>query len=926
MFSYQNKVVGIKITGQAYSDLFDLLVNNAYVGSTTDETQGDGAYLIASNDNVYTFAGNEDYNAYYFYGEDKPIYYFSDLLLNEGPNQLSFINKKNNASSNLLRYEVNSYELSGSYLTSPSSIQTGEISPTAGSDASVFFNLAFPTTGSISLVETFPVFNIDTGNLNQVFTGSGVHLQKDVTLFFDILDQQLNTVSSNQQFLENPLISGCVFDVLNADGTTAAANFSTGKFARSVTISALDNEDIFGSYQKDFGVRCKLPNTFDGSIFTGEFYVFGNLPNILDIVPDYTEFSGAAQVTELINAAIVLQNDLNFTQMNRYDVYALTGSGSAVNELTYLSPFAQEGYLFSQSAANVVNARSLTINRGALPQDVPHYFTVVPYGTLGSGSAFSFGPATFVSVQSVIELDTKVYTTGDQTISGVKTFATGIFAPNLVFNTGDQVISGVKDFALRPTVNGTGVLLFGEAGSGASLTDVVFTTGNQTINGLKTFATGIFAPNLVFNTGDQTISGVKTFATGIFAPNLVFNTGAQTISGVKTFTERLTVNGTQVVLSGEAATPQNLAATGSNLQTSINNLSGYSNSTFATITNLAATGSTLATNLAATGSTLNTRINNLSGYINSTDSNIVFTTGNQTISGLKTFATGIFAPNLVFNTGDQTISGVKTFATGVNISGNLNVTGNSNIRGTLDVTGLVVSGLGSSFILKSPSNQNSVFFEPTQNGNAGALFSNYVYSSNIGSRGDDNFSLSYGGGGARSLIFSKSSINRAMLDSNGNFGIASGISSVPSRFYVSGNSILQGNLTVSGNTTITGHLSAASKSFLIDHPTQVGKKLQYGSLESPYHGIRLTDKNKISAEVVKVYLPDYTSSLVNDEKVNIQLTNINHDKVLFVKEVNINQNNFTVGMNRGWFDKNEYEFYWSLTAERKDVPKLTVEF
>jgi len=31
-------------------------------------------------------------------------------------------------------------------------------------------------------------------------------------------------------------------------------------------------------------------------------------------------------------------------------------------------------------------------------------------------------------------------------------------------------------------------------------------------------------------------------------------------------------------------------------------------------------------------------------------------------------------------------------------------------------------------------------------------------------------------------------------------------------------------------------------------------------------------------------------------------------------------------MNRGWFDKNEYEFYWSFTAERKDIPKLTVEF
>jgi len=255
----------------------------------------------------------------------------------------------------------------------------------------------------VPLTETPPVFNVDTGNLNQVFTGSGVHLKKDVTLFFDILDQQLNTVSSNQQFLENPLISGCVFDILNVDGTIASENFFTGKYSRSLAFSALDNENVFGSYQKDFGVRCKLPNTFDGSVFTGEFYAYGNVPNILDIVPDYTEFSGAAQATELINTAIVLQNDLNFTQMDRYDVYALTGSGSAVNELTYLSPFAQEGYLFSQSAADVVNARSLTINRGALPQDVPHYFTVVPYGTLGSGSSFTFGPATFVTVESIVQ-------------------------------------------------------------------------------------------------------------------------------------------------------------------------------------------------------------------------------------------------------------------------------------------------------------------------------------------------------------------------------------------------------------------------------------------------------------------------------------------------------------------------------------------
>jgi hypothetical protein len=415
MFSYLNKVVGIKITGQEDSDLFDLLINSGYVGSTLSTNQGDGAYLIASNDSsllpldlVCQYrAGGEGgeyyYDDCYLEATSIPVYYFSDLLLSEGSNQLCFINNYSYLTENKLYYEIGLYELSGSSLVNPSILQTGQISPATGASECILFNLAYPTERSVPLVEVFPVFDVDTGNLNQVFTGSGVHLKKDVTFFFDILDQQLNTISSNQQFLENPLISGCVFDILDATGKTVAENFFTGKYSRSVAVSALDNENVFGSYQKDFGVRCKLPNTFDGSIFTGEFYVYGNVPNILDIAPDYTEFSGAAQATEFINAAIVLQNDLNFTQMDRYDVYALTGSGSAVNELTYLNPFAQEGYLLSQSAADVVNARSLTINRGSLAQDVPHYFTVVPYGTLGSGSSFVFGPATFVTVENIIE-------------------------------------------------------------------------------------------------------------------------------------------------------------------------------------------------------------------------------------------------------------------------------------------------------------------------------------------------------------------------------------------------------------------------------------------------------------------------------------------------------------------------------------------
>lgn len=46
---------------------------------------------------------------------------------------------------------------------------------------------------------------------------------------------------------------------------------------------------------------------------------------------------------------------------------------------------------------------------------------------------------------------------------------TGASISDIVYLTGDQNISGVKDFSSRPTVNGTGVLLIGEASSGGSI-------------------------------------------------------------------------------------------------------------------------------------------------------------------------------------------------------------------------------------------------------------------------------------------------------------------------------------------------------------------------------------------------------------------------------------------------------------------------
>lgn len=60
---------------------------------------------------------------------------------------------------------------------------------------------------------------------------------------------------------------------------------------------------------------------------------------------------------------------------------------------------------------------------------------------------------------------------------------------NVVYTTGNQTIDGLKTFSTRPEINGSGVLLQGEAAAG-SVSNVVFTTGDQTISGAKIFSTG----------------------------------------------------------------------------------------------------------------------------------------------------------------------------------------------------------------------------------------------------------------------------------------------------------------------------------------------------------------------------------------------------------------------------------------------------
>jgi hypothetical protein len=102
-------------------------------------------------------------------------------------------------------------------------------------------------------------------------------------------------------------------------------------------------------------------------------------------------------------------------------------------------------------------------------------------------------------------------------------------------------------------------------------------------------------------------------------------------------------------------------------------------------------------------------------------------------------------------------------------------------------------------------------------------------------------------------------------------------------------------------------------------------KLQYGSLESPYHGIRLTGQGEVVDGVCRVDLPDYIHALCHADGVNIQLTNSKHSQMLWVDQVSIEGNYFTVKMKKTAAKTKKYKFFWSFSAVRKDIERLEVE-
>ena len=115
-----------------------------------------------------------------------------------------------------------------------------------------------------------------------------------------------------------------------------------------------------------------------------------------------------------------------------------------------------------------------------------------------------------------------------------------------------------------------------------------------------------------------------------------------------------------------------------------------------------------------------------------------------------------------------------------------------------------------------------------------------------------------------------------------------------------------------GNT-----LRYGSKSFLIDHPTKQGMKLEYGCLEGPEHSVYYRGK-VLNRDYIE--LPLEWTGLVDDTTITVSLTPIGAHQDIIVKRIGDNK---VYLQSKGGMP---IHCFYHVYGTRKDIPKLVTEY
>lgn len=280
------------------------------------------------------------------------------------------------------------------------------------------------------LHEFTTTYTYDTGDATIVGTGSGVHLYKDVTFNFGILDRTATKLATSKQIFGNPYVGLITVDILDTGGNIVYTGYDSGYALKSFTLTERENIDIFGAYTDSFGIGVSVADQTTAVDFNAEFYVYGNRPNInsifvndgsgyfyydmdLEDVTGYFSPSSYRTTTGLgpsltggISFELFLDNNPKYCKMSHVDIYASTGY-SGDNGVSGSNELNSDLFFKRVPITQQLSKHFIRLGSDGLENNTNYYFKLIPYGELGppeSGYGWVVGPH-YIHVPNDPEID-----------------------------------------------------------------------------------------------------------------------------------------------------------------------------------------------------------------------------------------------------------------------------------------------------------------------------------------------------------------------------------------------------------------------------------------------------------------------------------------------------------------------------------------
>jgi len=435
--------------------------------------------------------------------------------------------------------------------------------------------------------------------------------------------------------------------------------------------------------------------------------------------------SNYATINNLTNTGSTLQNNINSLSGSSVLLYGdqSIGGTKTFRDKVYINSLYVTGTetILNTTNNNIASPYLLLNLTGGLTDG--GIFFVTGSGLTGindTGVIFGFDNVTktwhFGQGTRLTDISTLDEVMGYHDLTGYSGYANNIFSTitNLA-NTGSTLQTNIN--TISSNLINTGSVLDGKISSLSG----TLTSTYATINNLA--STG-----LTLQTNINNLSGYINSSSS----NIVFTTGNQNISGTKTFINNLEIQGTGIFNAIDLSNISDFQFSGTNINLIDSNiyvsgngtiyisgnpvLTGVNLSNYATITNLASTGSTLEDKIGSlSGALTNNYVTKSNGQFNNRPtvngtgvllsgeaaggsvtlpSGILYTSGTQTISGSKTFtSTGIFNSGIDLNNSNL----INVTPEIINVSSNFNISGNYSSRmimanSAAEITGTIVSG------------------------------------------------------------------------------------------------------------------------------------------------------------------------------------------------------------------------------------------